>query len=863
MSAAAVSQLAGGQSQQVAQQQHAAFTQPTLTLPTLDKAASLPAPPLSVHSIVLLQLLRFWVSGNTELMATCRDPHFSNITPQQAATQAQQLERLALFIWRNIQGGDAYAQPTKHQLNQSLIARLNLRYNENGDTDDSGDLGVVEWLHNELLAMDSPDAIDDLFTVELAKLTLHFTAVRQQADEDTGVLPAVDANSAFGLFIRQQQLLYNCASFDDVGRLYEQTVEYVEGGESSSTPSAAQLLAFVRSQAAAVQSSIGRQSHTELQRLCDEAADATSAAAPAASAFLSYVTALACCDYEEATRQLHRFADISSAIDPTASSGGGSTNSGSERMRTGLLNLALLHARFGHTDLCVELLDECIRLCQSSQDTRTLQHALSILAALVRDQPASTVAASLYQRCVDAQSVLAESAVQAVEQWKAEQGTGAPPPLDQLEGVHAQSLLSAAQAELMRPLSSHTVSSSSAPINPSTVWSSLSACASLSAVYDLQQCLSVERQLRSQAWQLFGFRHLAGLWAEISHRTTADAFTTDDELSTLYSLAADPQHSANQQDELLAFARSEFPHLSHLPLVDLTYFLRFRWSLQRSDLASASLFARAVAQLSAAVSHTAPYAFRQQSEARIVWLQLEWQQGRRRTAWCECDNLIAECKARREVALTIRVLLIQAEMCLQAKDGDDEQHTATTTSAAAGGHRATVECESGGAELSGSCRALPILMEASKLCDSAAADVQSAAVSALLARCYLALGRAADALKAVRRILPVVLEHGSVQQLVDAMHTLALCYLAAEPDEEDDGAENVREAAAVLQVALDAAHSLQWRQRCVRLSYLYARACHELGWLEKREKAAQWFIYYTQHRALDASLQHASTSMVT
>ena len=244
----------------------------------------------------------------------------------------------------------------------------------------------------------------------------------------------------------------------------------------------------------------------------------------------------------------------------------------------------------------------------------------------------------------------------------------------------------------------------------------------------------------------------------------------------------------------------------------------------------------------------------------LAVLQLDWQQARRRTAWCDCTKLIAECKARRDVPLTVRLLLVQAEMCLQTDEDDDDDDMAASTVAA---HRSAVECESGGKELSGSCRALPLLVEASKLCERAAADVQSAAVTALLARCYLALGRAADGLKAIRRILPLVLEQGSVQQLVDAMHTLALCYLAVEPEVGEDGAESVREAAAVLRVALEAAHSLQWTRHSVQLSYLYARVCNELGWLEEREKATQHFVYYSQHHAQHPVLKHSSAAMMT
>ena len=145
------------------------------------------------------------------------------------------------------------------------------------------------------------------------------------------MLPVVDASSAFGLFVRHQQLLYHCAAFDTVGRLYEQCREWAEGAESSSTPSAPQLLAFVRSRAAAVQSSMGRHSAAHMQRLCDELAEAASANVTAASAFLCYVTALTCCDFEEATRQLHRFADLSSSLDSTTDRGA-SGSSGGERL---------------------------------------------------------------------------------------------------------------------------------------------------------------------------------------------------------------------------------------------------------------------------------------------------------------------------------------------------------------------------------------------------------------------------------------------------------------------------------------------------------------------------------------------------
>ena len=452
-------------------------------------AALLPGPPLSPHSLSLLLLLRLWL--------TLSNPPPPDPPPSHSASLL--LTRLGLALWREIHLPPS-CPPSLASLHGLLSTALRPLSPSPDPQSTDLELHCLDLFSSQLDALRSPDAVDDVFA-----------GLPPLLSPQGGGTAALSVTSPFGLFVRHQLYLYHSGGFPALTRLWDQLQSYRAG--AACDYSAAQLQAVVAQRGAEVAAMAGRVSVDALDRLCEEFEGAASlsplspaAASTAASAsLLRYLSASVSGDYEAAVNHLHRFLDYGGAASLTPAS---------IPAKGRLLDLAALQGRFGHTALAVGLIGEAVRAAQAAQNQAQLQEALQLLTSLCASTPTppSSLSSSLFDRAVGPLAATAAAALRAVEEWKGGGGAGPPPSLQGLEATVARTQLSVAQAELARPLSS------AAPTSPPLVWAALSAASSLSSLYELQHGLAVERQLRAQAWDAFGNRHLSSLSTELHWR---------------------------------------------------------------------------------------------------------------------------------------------------------------------------------------------------------------------------------------------------------------------------------------------------------------------------------------------------------
>ncbi len=79
-----------------------------------------------------------------------------------------------------------------------------------------------------------------------------------------------------------------------------------------------------------------------------------------------------------------------------------------------VLNVALLHFRFGHLDLCLQSIHECAHLAQQQKDNVCLLHAMALLCRLAVVQGQAVYAQQLLTQCLSmAHTLSAEQGVTA------------------------------------------------------------------------------------------------------------------------------------------------------------------------------------------------------------------------------------------------------------------------------------------------------------------------------------------------------------------------------------------------------------------------------------------------------------------
>ena len=488
----------------------------------------------------LLLLLRYWLL--------------------QAAAQPRCSSALAALLWAEIRGGDGCREKTRLELKAALQRALS----------EAGDDGLAAaellrcWLC-ELRALRTPDAVCSLFA-SLHSLLLLKPAAGEQGPA-LGQQLQLDGRSVFGLFLRHQLWLFNVGLFSSPARLHQQILAYAEdrqgdgqrssgssGSSGSGTggiaaPSAAQLQLFVRRQADRLQSLVGRQSAQALDGISRqlEAAAAVAAAASCGSHLLSPASASVAA---AASRLRCLVALCRSDYTEALSCSQAAADQGEPELAAcsaSLLELATLQARFGHAELAVELLDDCVRVAQQQQEQGALQQALQLLTAVCLQQPA---ASSLADRCALIQRAALQGQARRVEDWRAGGGAAQPPALGQLEATLAANALALVHTAAALPAASSSPS-------PAAVWSSLAGAASLSSLYSLEQAAAAERQLRAAAWAAFGSRQLSALSRQVHWLLSAARCPASDAVSSLHSLAADGQQTAAGQAAILALARRE------------------------------------------------------------------------------------------------------------------------------------------------------------------------------------------------------------------------------------------------------------------------------------------------------------------
>ena len=280
-------------------------------------------------------------------------------------------------------------------------------------------------------------------------------------------------------------------------------------------------------------------------------------------------------------------------------------------------------------------------------------------------------------------------------------------------------------------------------------------------------------------------------------------------------------------------AHAQYPHLSELPLSDLSLFLRFQWSVRRGDLRGARAFAAAIAGLTGSANGVVGGA--SLLEARLVWAQLRHLEAAWADAFDELEHLTRAAEERRDAPLTVRCLLLQASIRMQAADPLPQSGAGGTFPPSPGAPSASAAA---------ALAALPFLLKAHTLATRAFAPTLTAALQLHLARVHLALGRPRSAVHRLRAALPQLVEHAPADALVDALYTLAVARMQEGKEGGEEGGEGLREAAEVLELALQAASALQWRAQCLRCSHLLARVYHERGEVELRDAMAHRFLVY-------------------
>ena len=190
-------------------------------------------------------------------------------------------------------------------------------------------------------------------------------------------------DSLFGVFVRRSLLEATETHFDGVARTYDRVCEYVRRYQEDDDSGAfyrqgcsrRDLDLFLERRILAAASVCGSVTLEETERECSKI-EALEPDLPRSS-YLRFVASLYGREYLGALDHLHRYFDY-------AGSRGGPVSPNDEKGARGVvqyaaLNLACLHARFGHARLASCALDEAVRVAQQRHDHACVTFALGWL----------------------------------------------------------------------------------------------------------------------------------------------------------------------------------------------------------------------------------------------------------------------------------------------------------------------------------------------------------------------------------------------------------------------------------------------------------------------------------------------------
>ena len=239
---------------------------------------------------------------------------------------------------------------------------------------------VAAWCTQQLVALaEAPDGVVDLLDDMRSWLRPEKTEEDEEVEREHFLAP----DSLFGVFVRRSLLEATETHFDGVARTYDRVCEYVRryqeeddsGSFYASLLTRRDLDLFLERRILAAASVCGSVTLEETEAECSKI-EALEPDLPRSS-YLRFVASLYGREYLGALDHLHRYFDY-------AGSRGGPVSPNDEKGARGVvqyaaLNLACLHARFGHARLASCALDEAVRVAQQRHDHACVTFALGWL----------------------------------------------------------------------------------------------------------------------------------------------------------------------------------------------------------------------------------------------------------------------------------------------------------------------------------------------------------------------------------------------------------------------------------------------------------------------------------------------------
>jgi hypothetical protein len=639
---------------------------------------------------------------------------------------------------------------------------------------------------------EGPDAILDFFE-EVELLVSPFPAPLSKA-------------SVLGLYVRSMVLSFNQLTFSSVAGLLEALVKYrhTEQATFAQTVSKPELQAYLHQRAVTSQAALGRVSFEEV----DGWLDRLPSRHLSQTHFLRYLNCLHHREFEDALDSLHRYFDY---LAPEMQAGKDQSRPPATHQYA-ILNLAILHLGFGHFDLCVQSIQEAVRIAQQNADHTCLMHCLSLLGRVAQDQGSngdggSQEATQLLERCVLTQVHAASKAKKDREAWAAQQALprpegqappAAPDPPPAVPTVEAQGWLALARLQLEH------LEGSAGQADPGAVWSSLQKASEVTMAHGLDDLAGTQLLLRAGAWQQYGSSALSRTCLETQLKYFGSSGSSEGPCLALAGLAANPTTPAKMAEELLLYARRHWPHKSHNGLQELTLQTEFNQALAAGHVERASRLARQIFALAPAKGKKWQFFV----EARFAEAQLLAVHGRSLEAVRLAMELARMCESKGDFVTCVKYLLFVAQIHQEA---DDE------------------------------LAVLPCVLRALSLCRKLNLDSLGAEASVALAKVQLALQRPEQALLAMYRVYPQVLEHGGPRATAEAHIVIArglVSCAAGCGEDEGAGRRSLEDAVAFLVQAkglCDEGHFARELRDC---TYLLARCYDRLGRTKERNTAA-------------------------
>lgn len=239
---------------------------------------------------------------------------------------------------------------------------------------------VARWCTYKLEALSAaPDCVVDL----LDEMQSWLRPPKEEGDEELEREHYLEPASLFGVFVRRTLLAATYTHFDGVAKTYDRICEYVrryqendyDAGFYASLLTRRELDVFLERRILAAASVAGSITLEETEAECSKI-EALQPDLPRSS-YLRFVASVHHREYLGALDNLHRYFDY-------AGCRGGPVSPNDAKGARGIvqyaaLNLAAVHARFGHARLAAAALDECVRVSQQRHDHACVTFALGWL----------------------------------------------------------------------------------------------------------------------------------------------------------------------------------------------------------------------------------------------------------------------------------------------------------------------------------------------------------------------------------------------------------------------------------------------------------------------------------------------------